>query len=152
VRESPAAAAAASAVDKAGAPLRVLLAEDNPVNSQVVQAMLERVGCAVTLAQDGAQAVAAWTRGGIELVLMDVQMPVQDGLAATRAIREQEMARGLRRTPVVAMSGLVGEADVAACLAAGMDDTLGKPVSMAALATLVERYRLRRDRNREDGK
>jgi len=124
--------------------LRVLVVEDNPVNQQVARAMLEKLGCEVEVLEDGALAVARAERGGIDLVLMDGEMPGMDGSEATRRIRAREIEKNLPRLPIVAMTAHNGEAEVAGFLAAGMDDCLAKPVSLASMAARIERYRQRR--------
>jgi signal transduction histidine kinase/DNA-binding response OmpR family regulator len=118
--------------------LRVLLAEDNPTNQMVTRAILARAGAAVEVATDGAEAVAAWRRGGFDVVLMDVQMPGMDGLDATRTIRAAERASArdgsaIRRQRIVGLTAAVGPEFERDCIAAGMDGYLGKPVSRAAL-------------------
>ncbi len=114
---------------------RVLLAEDNLVNQDVARELLQLVGLQVELAADGQQAVEAALRGGCELVLMDMQMPVLDGLEATRRIR----AAGLK-LPIVAMTANAFGEDRAACLAAGMDEHLPKPVDPDALYAMLLRW------------
>lgn len=116
---------------------RVLLVEDNAVNREVGAAMLAQLGCEVELAGDGAAGLAAWMRGGHDLVLMDCQMPLMDGYAATRAIRAEERLRGLPRTPVVAMTANAFREDRDACFDAGMDDFLAKPYTLNQLAEVI---------------
>jgi PAS domain S-box-containing protein len=117
---------------------RILVAEDNEVNQQVVRRMLERQGYHVDVAQNGAEAVAAVAGARYALVLMDCHMPELDGFGATAAIRAREGARG--RTPIVALtaSALAGERE--RCLAAGMDDYLAKPLTRATLTAVLERW------------
>jgi CheY-like chemotaxis protein len=119
--------------------MKVLVAEDNPVNQRVVKLMLERLGCQVEVAGNGAKALEAWSLGEYELVLMDCQMPVLDGFEATRQIRSAEGAG--RHTAIVALTAnaLAGEREK--CLAAGMDDYLAKPVSPQLLADAISRSR-----------
>jgi len=123
--------------------LTVLVAEDHPVNELLMNQLLQRLGCTVRNARDGAQAVAAWAAGGIDLVLMDVQMPGGNGLEATRRIREQELARGLPHNPIVAVTANAMNGDREACLAAGMDGYVPKPVSPQALIRAMDDARLR---------
>jgi CheY-like chemotaxis protein/anti-sigma regulatory factor (Ser/Thr protein kinase) len=116
---------------------RVLLAEDNPVNQEVACALLEEVGLVVDVVGDGAQAVAAIRARDHDLVLMDMQMPLMDGLAATRAIRSSGV-KGVERLPIIAMTANAFSEDRQSCLAAGMDDHVAKPVHAEALyATLL---------------
>ncbi len=113
---------------------RVLLAEDNPVNREVAEELLARVGLVVECAEDGGRAVDLALVRRYDLVLMDMQMPVMDGLAATRAIRQRAGAS----LPIIAMTANAFAEDRAACLAAGMDDHLAKPVNPEQLyATLL---------------
>jgi signal transduction histidine kinase/ActR/RegA family two-component response regulator len=124
----------------AESPQRVLLAEDNEVNALVVQAMLDRNGCEVTRVDNGDDAVQMATQAERrpDVVLMDCQMPVVDGLEATRRIRAREASLGLRPVPVIALTANTAMADRAECRRAGMDHFLGKPFSerelLAALA------------------
>ncbi len=104
---------------------RVLLAEDNPINAEVAVDMLEAAGLVVDVAHDGAQAIAMVRATDYRLVLMDVQMPVVDGFEATRVIRR---LHGRRQVPIIAMTASAFSEDRTACLAAGMDDHIGKPV------------------------
>ncbi|HKQ61676.1 MAG TPA: response regulator [Candidatus Polarisedimenticolaceae bacterium] len=120
---------------------RVLLVEDNPINQQVVLAMLQALGCAVTVARDGVEGVAAFEREAFDLVLMDCMMPRLDGYGAAAAIRAREQTEPLRqRTPIVALtaSALVGERE--RCTAAGMDDYATKPLRHHDLEQVVSRW------------
>jgi signal transduction histidine kinase/DNA-binding response OmpR family regulator len=107
--------------------LRVLLAEDNPVNQRLSVLLLEREGHAVTVVGNGREALAALERGGFDLALVDVQMPELDGLEATRALRRREEGTG-RRLPVLALTAYALQGDRERCLAAGMDGYLAKPI------------------------
>lgn len=123
----------------ADADVRLLLVEDNAVNRELICAMLAPFGVAVETANDGVAGVEAMRQGHYDLVLMDVQMPVMDGLTATREIRAMEGARGTA-TPIVAMTANVLPDQIATCLAAGMDDHLGKPINTAKLLETVARW------------
>jgi PAS domain S-box-containing protein len=128
-------AAQAMAQLRALGPRTVLLAEDNPVNQEVASALLEQAGLAVTIAADGQEAVALAQRLGPDLILMDMQMPRMDGLAATRAIRALPQGRAV---PIVAMTANAFDSALRQCREAGMDDHISKPVEPAALyATLL---------------
>ena len=118
--------------------MNILLAEDNPVNQEVAVGLLEKLDCIVTLAENGVEAVNAARDGDFNLLLMDYQMPVMDGLDATRAIRQAEADD--RRLPIVALTANNSEGVRAQCLAAGMDDFLGKPFSYNDLQTLLQRW------------
>ena len=129
----------AAAVPPSPAPppaLRILVAEDNPVNQRVVLRMLERFGYHADLAVDGARAVAAATRAHYDVVLMDVQMPGMDGLEATRRIRD---ACAGHQPRIIAMTANAMDGDRERCLDAGMDDYLSKPVRPADLRAMFER-------------
>ncbi len=132
----PATPRAPATPDSAGSSLRILLAEDHPVNQKVAQIMLTKSGHTVEVAADGAQAVEAARRGGFDLILMDMQMPVRDGLEATRRIRAEEAEQKRPRVTIIAMTANAREEDRATCLAVGMDDFVSKPIRMA---TLVEK-------------
>ncbi|OLF18495.1 hypothetical protein BU204_05950 [Actinophytocola xanthii] len=115
--------------------LRILLAEDNPVNQKVAQLMLGRLGHRVDVVGNGHEAVAAARRGGYDVVLMDVQMPELDGLAATRVIRQELTVD--RQPYIIAMTASALVQDRTACEAAGMDDYLSKPVRASDLAAAL---------------
>jgi two-component system, sensor histidine kinase and response regulator len=120
---------------------RVLMAEDNGVNQFVARNVLKSIGCEFDIVPNGQEALLAVQRGGYDIVLMDCQMPVMDGYAATREIRAWEARQERpRRTPIVALTAnaLVGDADV--CRAAGMDDHLAKPYSRKQLISLMARW------------
>jgi CheY-like chemotaxis protein len=126
-------------VDIVVPPARILLAEDDAVNQMVVTAMLEKIGCLVDLVDDGVAACSAVAQKRYDLVFMDCHMPVMDGFEATRCIRDP--ARGDdTRTPIVALTADALAGDRERCLAAGMDDYMTKPVSMAQLAAAVQRW------------
>jgi CheY-like chemotaxis protein/HPt (histidine-containing phosphotransfer) domain-containing protein len=118
-------------------PLRILVAEDNAVNQQLVMLMLQRLGYRADLAGNGVEAVEAVHRQGYDLVLMDVQMPEMDGLEASRRICEERA--GSDRPWIVAMTANAMAGDREECLEAGMDDYLTKPLDLAALASALER-------------
>ena len=116
----------------------VLLAEDNPVNQEVARELLLELGLTVDVAEDGERALRMAAAQDYDLVLMDVQMPVLDGLDATRAIRALGGRRG--QVPIVAMTANAFDEDRRRCLAAGMNDYLAKPVQPEALAQGVMRW------------
>ncbi|MBW3631186.1 MAG: response regulator, partial [Gemmatimonadetes bacterium] len=120
------------------APLRILLAEDGVVNQQVAVNLLESRGHTVEVANNGVEAVAAFERGGFDLVLMDVQMPEMDGFEATAAIRGRERAAG-GHIPIVAVTAHAMKGDRERCIAAGMDDYLSKPIRAEELYATVSR-------------
>ncbi|HJV03319.1 MAG TPA: ATP-binding protein [Burkholderiaceae bacterium] len=120
--------------------LRVLLAEDNPVNQRLALRLLQKLGHQVTLADNGLAVLERAARERYDLILMDVQMPGLDGLAATRQLRQRELERG-GHVPIIAMTARAMAGDRERCLEAGMDDYLAKPVDSAALADMLARYR-----------
>jgi polar amino acid transport system substrate-binding protein len=113
----------------------VLLVEDNPTNQRVAQLFLERAGCDVLLAGNGAEALAMLEDRRADLVLMDVQMPVMDGLTATRRIRA-----GGRRIPVVGLTAHALAEQVEECRQAGMDEVIAKPLERERLEAVLEKY------------
>ena len=122
---------------------RILLVEDNPTNRFVVERLLQKAGFNIVCAADGRQAIDTFTEaaGHFDLVLMDMQMPVMDGLEATRQIRAWESSRQpARRTPIIALTANAFAADRESCLAAGMDDYLPKPIDAAQLMITTERW------------
>ena len=127
-------AAGTTALPIAGRAIKVLLAEDHPTNQRVVQLILGGQGAEVVTADDGARAVAAFEADAFDVVLMDMQMPVMDGLTATRAIRALEAATpGRPRTPIVMLSANAMAEHRADSLAAGADSHLAKPITAASL-------------------
>ncbi len=119
---------------------RVLLAEDNGVNQVVARNMLKALGCEYEIVPNGKAALDACAEGGYDIVLMDCQMPVMDGYAATRAIREREASTGAERLPIVALTANALVGDAADCLASGMDAHLAKPYTRAQLAAALARW------------
>ena len=117
----------------------ILLAEDNLVNQEVTVGMLEHCGCQVDVVSDGRAALEAYTLKVYGLVLMDCQMPVMDGLEATRGIRHHELQSG-RHCPIVALTAHAQTSDRDACLQAGMDDYLSKPFRIDQLRLLLQRW------------
>jgi signal transduction histidine kinase len=132
---SPASRDFRAALDRAGRnAVSILLVEDNPANMRVTQALLETLGCRVTPAYNGLEAVALYRETPFDLVLMDCQMPEMDGYEATRAIRQIEGFSG-HRTPIVALTAHAMEGSREASLESGMDDQITKPLTMAALTS-----------------
>jgi CheY-like chemotaxis protein len=123
--------------------LRVLLAEDNPVNQLLVQRLLEKRGHSVVVASTGLEALDILQRENVDVVLMDIQMPEMDGLEATKAIRSRE-SDGRPRMPVIALTAHAMKGDREKCLAAGMDAHLSKPIRPAELDEVLEKYLARR--------
>ena len=117
--------------------IRVLMADDHPVNRRVVEMILAQADVALTSVEDGAQALQAVRDGDYDLILMDMQMPVMDGLTAMREIRLHEAAMGLGRTPIVMLTANALPEHVAAAEAAGADRHLPKPFDAAELLHLV---------------
>ena len=118
---------------------RVLLVDDNPVNQVMTQAMLERLGLAVVVAGDGQEALRRFAEQSFDVVLMDVQMPVMDGLTATEKLRAMEHQAGRGRTPVVAVTGNPEPEVRHRGQVVGMDDFLGKPFTLDQLQRVLLR-------------
>ena len=121
-------------------PLRVLLAEDDPANQLALSKALERLGCTVTVAGDGVQALDALRRGGIDLVFMDVQMPILNGVKATTSIRQGKAGEANRHIPIIAVTAYAMKGDEERLRQAGMDDYLVKPVDFDTIRDLLSRY------------
>ncbi|MFH1144008.1 MAG: response regulator, partial [Candidatus Eisenbacteria bacterium] len=117
--------------------LRVLLAEDNPVNQKLALRLLERMGHGTRLVQTGREAVEVSGAEPFDLILMDVQMPEMDGLEATRTIRRRESERG-GRLPIIAMTAHAMKGDRERCLESGMDDYVAKPIRPEELRRVIE--------------
>jgi signal transduction histidine kinase/CheY-like chemotaxis protein len=136
---TPAPAAEAEEAGQASAELdraiRVLVVDDHPINREVAQLLLTAAGCEVSTCDNGVAAVEAARIGGIDLILMDIHMPVMDGFAASRAIRGLE--GDASRVPIVAMTADVTSRDVALCRDAGMDGHVGKPIDRKALLETI---------------
>ncbi len=136
---APAVDAPASAVDLTG--MKVLLVEDNAVNLMVAQKLLKVLGCIPDAAENGAIALDKLRKHAYEAVLMDCQMPVLDGYAATGRWRAHEASTGATRLPIIAMTANAMAGDRQRCLDAGMDDYLSKPISRAQLQDCLQRHR-----------
>lgn len=121
--------------------LKVLVAEDTPINQTLVLRLLTKFGCEAVLASDGRAAVTLFEHHRFDIVLMDCQMPVMDGFEATAAMRILEHTRGAARTPIVAVTAGVLEEDRQRCLDAGMDDFCMKPIIAKHLRQVLERWR-----------
>jgi protein-histidine pros-kinase len=129
----------APTLQRAARSANILLAEDHPVNQALMRSLLTRMGHTVTIAGTGQEALDALGHGSFDAVLMDVQMPVMGGMDATRALRASEEGSG-RRIPVIALTAHAMEGDRAACLEAGMDDYLTKPVDPESLRAALDRW------------
>jgi signal transduction histidine kinase/CheY-like chemotaxis protein len=130
---------APSAGPRAAGP-KILVVEDNPVNREVAVGMVESLGCAAVSTENGRLAIEAMNGGIYDVVLMDCQMPVMDGLTATAEIRRRERGTNRARVPIIALTANAMEGDRERCLAAGMDDFLSKPFTQQQLATLLKRW------------
>jgi CheY-like chemotaxis protein len=119
--------------------LEILLAEDNEVNRKLATRLLEKRGHSVDVATNGREALEALRARTYDLVLMDVQMPEMDGVAATAALRASEAETG-RHQPVIAMTALVMKGDRERCMAVGMDGYLAKPIRAQELDEVLEKY------------
>jgi PAS domain S-box-containing protein len=126
-----------------GTALEILLAEDNAVNQRLATRMLQKRGHRVTVVSNGREAVELLERSSYDLVLMDVQMPLLDGIAATTLIREREKETGIHQ-PIVALTAYAVKGDQERCLAAGMDGYLPKPIRPEELDALLQTYSSKR--------
>ncbi len=134
-------------------PIRCLVVEDNAVNRELITVLLSPFPIEIDTACDGAEAVEAVSRGGYDVILMDMQMPVMDGLTATRRIRDMA-DHDAARTPIIAMTANVLPEQVQRCREAGMDDHLGKPINLPQLLAALDRWTspgAARDSGDEDG-
>jgi signal transduction histidine kinase len=128
-----------------GPPLRVLAAEDNPTNQLVMTTILEIFGAELVMVENGRAAVEAWTAADFDVILMDIQMPEMDGIAAARAIREAEADSGRPRTPIIAVSANAMSHQVEEYMAAGMDGHVAKPIELGKLQAALEAALASRD-------
>jgi signal transduction histidine kinase/CheY-like chemotaxis protein len=127
-------------VPKVAAGVRVLLVEDNPVNELVARRFLAQHDVECTVARDGIEALSHLETARFDVVFMDCHMPIMDGFEATRRLRIMERERGAKRTPVVAMTAGVLESDRHACVEAGMDDFVSKPLRPEQVRALLRRF------------
>jgi PAS domain S-box-containing protein len=118
----------------------VLAVDDHPTNRQLLACQIEALGLRVRTAVDGREALALWQAGGITIVVTDCNMPVMDGYALSRAIRELEAAQGMPRTPIVAWTATVLPDAISLCYAADMDDILTKPAELSALSKVLSKW------------
>lgn len=129
------------AADLCGRPLKILVAEDNAMDSKVLVEILRQIGCGVHLVGNGSDALAAWLREAFDLIIMDVRMPVMDGLEAAKAIRETEASRiSGKAIPIIALTDLAEAEDRPAFIAAGMDAHLTKPVVVDDLLRQIRAF------------
>ncbi len=136
---APKPAAAASGPSELASGLRVLLAEDNPVNQMVALKQLKKLGCVVDAVKNGVEAVEARQKGNYQAILMDCEMPELDGYEAARKIRELETAQKLSPVRIIAMTAHAMQGDRDRCLTAGMNDYVAKPVDAKALKEALEK-------------
>jgi CheY-like chemotaxis protein/HPt (histidine-containing phosphotransfer) domain-containing protein len=128
----------------------VLVAEDHPINQRVVRRLLQHLGHRAEIAANGREAVEATARAPYDVVLMDIQMPEMDGLAAARAIVSRRQAAGATTPRIVAMTANAMPGDREACLAAGMDGYLAKPIELAALGATLQQAAARHEPAEDD--
>jgi CheY-like chemotaxis protein len=121
-----------------GDAVRILAAEDNLTNQAILKALLGSLPVTVTLVGNGREAVEAYAAGAFDLVLMDIQMPVMDGVAATRAIRAHEREHGLAQTPIVALSANAMAHQIEDYRAAGINDVVSKPFEAHRLFEVIQ--------------
>jgi len=137
--EAMAPEAAAPTEELEGRSIRLLAAEDNPVNQKVLQAIVEPMDVELHIVADGRAAVEAWRTGAYDLVLMDIQMPIMDGIAAAKAIRAAEAAEHRIRTPILALTANAMVHQIEEYLLAGMDGHVSKPIEIAKLYDALNR-------------
>jgi signal transduction histidine kinase/CheY-like chemotaxis protein len=133
VAPAPAVEPTQPAASESEHPARILIVDDNANNRRVLEVLLDHVGAKTCTAENGQEALDAWRAEAFDAIIMDIQMPVMDGLAATRSIREAEQREGLRRTPIIFVSANAMPEHVAAARAAGGDDHVAKPVAAEKL-------------------
>jgi CheY-like chemotaxis protein len=128
-----------AAVDVGHRSVRVLAAEDNLVNQKVLKAIVEPMDVELAMVGDGRAAVEAWRTGDFDVILMDIQMPVMDGIAAAKAIRAAEKAEQRPRTPILALTANALVHQVEEYLGAGMDGHIAKPIEISKLYDAMSR-------------
>jgi len=126
-----------SPIDAEPRAARVLLAEDTPSNAMVLERLVQRLGHSVLVVGDGRAVLEALDREPFDVILMDVHMPVMDGLEATREIRRRERARGLPPIPILALTGSTRDEHRFLCIEAGMNATLPKPIGKLVLGQAI---------------
>jgi signal transduction histidine kinase/ActR/RegA family two-component response regulator len=131
---APTAEALAEVADQ---PLSILVAEDNPTNQLVLRSLLGGDDFSLEVVEDGRLALEAWRKGAFDLILMDINMPIMDGVSATRAIRAEERAEGRTRTPIIALTANAMDHQKHDYLAAGLDAHVSKPIEVAALFSAI---------------
>ncbi|MFA6012133.1 MAG: response regulator, partial [Desulfobacteraceae bacterium] len=119
--------------------LRILIAEDNPVNQKLTMRLLEKRGYVTGLAENGRQVLEELERQTYDLILMDMQMPVMDGIEATRTIRSQKKDVAFRNIPIIGLTANAMKGDRELCLDAGMDDYVTKPIKSQKLFEAIEK-------------
>jgi signal transduction histidine kinase/CheY-like chemotaxis protein len=137
--EQPGDVAAGSEEEGDARGARVLVAEDNVINQKVARRLLEKLNAEVTVVPDGQQALELFPKNDFDMIFMDCQMPVMDGYETSRAIREHEVETG-EHVPIIAMTANAMKGDRERCLAAGMDDYVSKPIQVAQLKGVFERW------------
>lgn len=125
--------------------LRVLLAEDNPVNIKVAEFQLSRMGHQVIIAENGQKAVDEYKKDKFDLILMDIQMPILDGVGATKAIRKHEIETGANSVPIIAITACAIKGDKERFLSAGMNGYISKPFKMNELQTTIAAFNNRQN-------
>jgi CheY-like chemotaxis protein len=128
-----------AAADVQSRSVRVLAAEDNLVNQKVLRAIVEPMDVELSLVGDGRAALEAWREGAFDVILMDIQMPVMDGIVAARAIRAEELSARRPRTPILALTANALVHQVEEYLAAGMDGHVAKPIEITKLYDAISR-------------
>lgn len=136
---APAAPALVPLPDLSSQRCRILLAEDNQTNSFLMTRFLARIGVAMDRVENGRETILAWERGGYDIILMDVEMPVLDGIEATREIRRREMGRSGGPTGIIGLSAGTSAETMKSALERGMDAFLTKPIGIERLAEEIQR-------------
>ena len=127
-------------IRQAGGERRILLVEDNTINQQIAVRLLQPLGCHTVVVENGQDAISLLGKESFHLVLMDLQMPVMDGIETTRRLREGEAGERAREIPVVALTAHVEDADREACLGVGMNDFMTKPLKPELLRSMVDKW------------
>ncbi|MEF3697484.1 response regulator [Desulfolutivibrio sp.] len=120
--------------------MRILVAEDNLINRRLISKVLERMGRPALVVENGQEALDALADGPFSMILMDIQMPVMDGMEATRRIRAGEVASADPDIPIIALTAHTHDDDRERCISAGMTDHLPKPIDIGELRRLVARH------------